>query len=779
MNPPSAEKGVRWLLVIIWLLVLGYWSFPAVAATLTEELLKTGIGIRPLGMGGAFTAVADDINSIFYNPAGLANLPIFGYSAGDQDLNREESNQGYNLLNLGPICYASWLKKDLTGNTADLSAYGFGRKGTRGMLWGLTYKNVRWNTGFGWSSDVGLLINILPEVSVGILAQDVAQDRNLDTPIGTRLGLALKPFKEKLILAADVELRGPEKQVFGHCGLETTITEGFKVRLGSDNGNFTAGLGFDFPVFTLNYAAVPYPEQTIHRFGVEMSLGGREERPFSIIKPKELALIEVGGRLTGGESEFSFFGGSRTGADGILRNIKRATKDPGIDGILLRIKGFEGGLGSPGIVQELRAELKRAKKEGKKVVAYVEASSLGDEYYLTSIADKIVAPPQASVGGIGKTIGIPKVRELFDKIGIEWQILATGKYKAAFDSLSPEMTKEQKEMVSSLVEDLYRQMINDISTDRNISLPALKEIGDGRILIVEEAKAQGLIDEIGYFKDATRLGAKLAGAEEEGEVVPPDKLRPQLEEEFFAPLPKIAVIEVNGEIVTGKSGSNIIFGGMYTGSDTVAEGIKKAKDDWTVRAIILRVNSGGGSSVASAQIYQEIKKAREKVKVVVASLGDMAASGGYYVASGADKIVADPGTLTGAIGVVGAIPVFSELYKKIGVKYEMFKEGKHADMFSGLRKLTLEERKSLEDLMEKTYQEFIKAVAEGRKLPTEEVEAVAQGRVYTGSQALENKLVDKLGNFSDAVDEAKTLAKIRTEPQLIYYRPEGLAVSLF
>lgn len=239
------------------------------------------------------------------------------------------------------------------------------------------------------------------------------------------------------------------------------------------------------------------------------------------------------------------------------------------------------------------------------------------------------------------------------------------------------------------------------------------------------------------------------------------------------------MIEIDGDIVTGSSGQNVIFGGRLTGSDTIVDQIKRASDDWQVKAIIVRVNSGGGSAVASGQIYTELMKARSKGKIVIASMGDLAASGGYFISSAADKIVADPGTITGSIGVIEAdLLVYSGIMSKLGLKAETVKEGEHSDMFSGFRRLTTDEADSLRAYMNETYWDFIGSVAKGRKMTTTEVSSLAEGKVYTGSQAKDVKLVDQLGNFTDAVKLACDMAKIPGEPQLVYYRPTDLFLNL-
>lgn len=762
--------------IILILLFFSLFQSFAFAQNLIEATLKDGIGIRALGMGGAFTAVADDGSALFYNPAGLGDLG-FGYYSGDLDLNRELSDLStYNIFSFGEMgLYTRQLRSADEG--VNVTSFGYGRRVGGGFSWGLAYKTISWSLLSGdsqaWTSDVGAILRLTPEITFGILGQDFAEDKTLDVPPTTRIGVALRPFEKWFTLALDGETgRSGVDGMLTHWGAEARVMEGFRLRAGSDAGAFTAGATFNLPVFTLDYAYLSDSriEKTLHRFGASIAFFKEWERPFSLIRPKEYALIDIRGRVIGGKDRFSILGGISSGSDSIIAQIRRATEDVAIDGIMLRIGGFEGGIGSMGIVQELRSELERSKKKGKKVVAYIETSALGDEYYLASVADKIVAPKGASIGGLGRSIAVSKAKKLMDKIGINMQVMAKGKYKAAFDVFSDELSPEQRSMIESIVAERYRQMLTDIAKSRDMDIEKLKDIGDGKIFTAVEAKDLGLVDEIGYFKDAAELGAKMVGGDGEAKMIGKRLLLEEWESEYMGTqLSKIAVIEVEGTIVTGGSGDNILFGGRVTGADTVTDQIKKATDDMWVKAIVLRVNSPGGSVVGAGQIYQELWKAKEKGKIVVASMGDVAASGGYFISSAADVIVADPGTVTGSIGVIGSIPELSELFKKLGVETEVIKEGKHSDMFSGLRKLTPEERESLEELMTEAYNEFISAVSKGREMSTEEVEAIAEGRIYTGNQAFELNLVDELGGFSDAIDIAKDLAEIRGQPRIIYY----------
>ena len=755
------------------------------SSTLQEEFFKSSSFVRQAGMGGAATAVCDDLSSTFYNPAGLAKAGPLGLSFGNIDLNKGFLDEDhYYCYNIGSFAYLGYDAKTSSGASAKADTFGMGVQTGMGLSYGLTYKNIIIDDTTqevrGYSYDIGVLMKVTPQFSVGILGQDALSDKVLEIPSSTRVGAAYRPYEDRLIIAADSEIGRAGPGDFSHYGVEFKIADGLKLRAGLDRSYTTYGMSLDLPIMKVHYAGLlnkDAPSGSVQMIGGEMSFFERPSRPMSIIRPKEYALIEIGGSIVGGIGDFSIFGGGRVGADSIIEHIKQATKDPYIDGIILKIKGFEGGLGSFAIVQEIRDEILKSKAKGKKIVAYLEEGTIGDEYYLASVADKVVAPSAGTVGGLGKSINIMKIKGLLEKFGIEAQVLSRGKYKSTFNMLSPEITKEQRSMIQGVISDLYRQMVNDIESSRTgkITMEKLKEISDGSIFSAQRAKDLGLIDEVGYFKDAMNAGAELYDSKDEILVVERKDLFKEDTEEYLLAFPnKVAVIEIEDDIVTGRSGQNMIFGGRTTGADEICDQIKRAADDWQVKAIIVRINSGGGSAVASGQIYSELIRAKKKGKITVASMGDMAASGGYYIAAACNKIVADPGTITGSIGVIETSMLnYSGLLKMLGIKSESIKEGKHSDMFSGLRKLSTEEVRSINTYIEDTYQEFVKAVADGRGMTTDEVSSLAEGKVYTGQQALDVKLIDKLGNFTDSIDLAADLANISGEPKLIYYREEN------
>jgi protease IV len=743
-----------------------------------DYALRQGVGVRAAGMGGAFTAIADDGSAIFYNPAGLAT-PGFCYTFGNPDTNQKKVTGSFELLKLGYIGYGNWGVKDSTSNEVKATAIGFGNR--NGWLsWGLSFKSLNWNTTGakmeGWSGDVGFLARITPRFNLGLLVQDLITSKDFLMPAAGRLGFSYRPLNSYVTMAGDLEF-GRSSMSYGHLGIEARIMKGLAFRGGFDRGNSTLGCTLDLALFSFDYAVL-FSENggATQRFETGIKILPDRERPFSIIGPKEFALVDVSGAIKGGRDEFSFLGGMKPGLDSILSQIRKINKDSSIDGIMLRIGGFNGGLGGMAIVQEIRGELEKSRKSGKKIVAFLEGGAFGDEYYLASVADKIIAPPGAAVGGFGKSLEIYRIKGLYEKIGIQSQTFTQGDYKAAFDPFNTDMTEKQEDMVRGLLADLYRRMLNDIAEDRGLEISEVKEIGDGMFFTARQAKALGLIDDIGYFDDAKKIASEICGDKKEAaKIVEPRQITS--DRVFLTRFFGVAVIEIDGEIVSRGGGENIIFGGRYVGSETVVKYIRQASDDLFVKAIILRINSPGGGAIAAGEIYEALKYAKEKEKVIIASIGNVGASGGYYIAAGADKIVADPSSITGSIGVIGYFTKISDLLEKLDIEVDVIKEGKHADMFSGLRDLTTEEVAAINELQAESYNEFIDAVAAGRDLTTAEVKEAAQGKIYTGEQALELDLVDQLGGFSDAIELAKKEADIFGEPRLIFYHEPSIFFS--
>lgn len=742
----------------------------AFSESATPELFPDGVGLRALGMGSAFTAIADDASAVYYNPAGLQHI---GFQLGQESLDWERTAHDESTLTMlawKGVGYINFLQSQKQASSIRGQYYGWSGGGSHGLSWGLTYKELNAQ---GKGIDIGLLCHITDEMSIGVLGQNIAF-QNLAYPFVLRTGMAFSPMKDTLKFSADV-VHSAEAVPRLFSGMEWTLFNQLSVRGGLAEGQATYGISLPLIGGRVDYATRhDLQGNRLHQLGFQVSESPRKH-PRTWFPEKKWVEMVLQGNVVSGQDEFSLMGGYAVGADRLIRLLDTIHQDPGIEGVLIRLYDFPSHIFSTGVVQALRSALHQLQKNGKKVVIYVEDSAYGNTYYLASIADKIILPQGGTVGGIGERLQILRIHQLYKKLGIEWTLLTQGKYKAFLNGFKEKMTADEENMARVLVKDIYEQLIADVSSSRSLTPNVVRHIANGQLLTAEEAKQKGLIDDVGYYEDAKSVIKKMSGISQENSVRyislasladdPP-------QESLFMPWNRIAVIAVEGAIQIGHTGRNFLWGGKETGADTLIEQIERAKDDPSIRAIILRLNTPGGSAVASDRIYQAILSARKKDKIVIASMGDMAASGGYYIAAACNRIIAQSGTFTGSIGVIGLLPDYTELMKNLGISSEEFKEGDYMDAFSSLKKLSPDARNMLENNMKRIYDQFIHAVAEGRNLPELSVRKLAEGRVYTGTQALSNGLVDQLGDMHTAVQEAQRLANITGEPLLIFFDEE-------
>jgi len=433
----------------------------------------------------------------------------------------------------------------------------------------------------------------------------------------------------------------------------------------------------------------------------------------------------------------------------LVESLERGADDPRVSAAVVRVSVLpDAGWAT---VQELRDALSRFRRSGKPAYAYVEFCG-NKEYYLATACDKIYAIPSAILEVTGLRSEVSFFKGTLDKIGVEAQFEGVGKYKNAPNQFTERgFTEPHREQMDALLDGLYGQFVSAVAQGRHRTPEQVQAIVDAGPYDGPSALQAGLVDELLYrdqleerLKDAGRLtpGRYVKAARGFG----------------FDGRPRIALVYVVGDIIPGRSQGSPLGGG-FAGSDTVAEALKEAREDSAIRAILLRVDSPGGSGSASEVIWREVALARQK-KPVVVSMGDVAASGGYYVAMGSDAIVAEPGTITGSIGVFGGKFSLHGLYDKLGMSKEILTRGRHAAVFSTYRPWNDEERTRIRELMEAFYKDFVTKAAQGRRKRYEDVDALAQGRVWTGEEAQRHGLVDRLGGFALALDLAKEKAKI-------------------
>jgi protease-4 len=442
--------------------------------------------------------------------------------------------------------------------------------------------------------------------------------------------------------------------------------------------------------------------------------------------------------------------------------FKKAKVDKRISAILLDIDMSGVGWAKS---EEVRDAITDFRSSGKPVYGFMELA-LNKEYYIASACDRIYLAPPGELFTIGLAADVMFFRGSLDKLGIYPDMYQIGKYKSAGDTFTrKEMSEAHREAVNSLLEDLYSRYVQAIAKARGKSPEEVRSIIDNAPYTAAQARDVGLIDGA-VFRDEVEkeLKAKLGYKESEDlpiargseyRNVAPESLGLNKGE-------KIAIIYGTGNIGSGRS-ENSPSGEQSIGSDTMAKALKDAASDKTVKAIVLRVDSPGGSGLASDIIWHAVENAKQK-KPVVVSMSDVAASGGYYISAGAHKIIAEPSTITGSIGVVAGKPVVKELYDWLGVSNEYVLRGKNAGMFRETEKFSDTERQKFQEWINTTYyDQFVPKVARGRNKDAEYVDSVGQGRVWTGAQAKERGLVDEFGGLERAVEVAKELAKIPTD----------------
>jgi len=501
----------------------------------------------------------------------------------------------------------------------------------------------------------------------------------------------------------------------------------------------------------------------------------RADWPFSLGKPDAAAtdgitpvrVLKLAGIAREKLSPWDLFqGGKALLMPDLLLRIAEEARAPGVKTLVFKLGDLTLGASQ---AEELAAALQAARQRGKRVVVHVQGAGL-TTLLASAPADVIAMTPEGSVFAPGLQAEIAFYKDLLGTIGVEADIEAVGQYKSAMEPFTRStLSDAARENMESLVGSLWDSLIAGIAGPRKLAADKVRAAIDKGLLQADDARAAGLVDQLAYWGDLLEAEEKRAGAAskawpvedkgpEIGSIFDLFKLIAGDDDKPDDAEPKIAVLVAEGPIVDGSDPSDLMNAESVIAVEDFLDALYAIERDPQVKALVVRIDSPGGSALASDLIWRELERVDKRLPVV-ASMGNVAASGGYYIASAARKVFADPTTMTGSIGVFGGKMVYGGLLDKVGVQTVVIARGKHAGMFSGLGRFSDGERQVMRQAMEHTYKTFVNRVAKGRNMSFDAVHKVAQGRVWTGRQAVDVGLVDKLGGVADAIAEAARLSK--------------------
>jgi protease-4 len=565
--------------------------------------------------------------------------------------------------------------------------------------------------------------------------------------------LAVKPLGEILTLSTD--LRWPEGQDISSLNGNFRIAAGpfSGVSFVTDyrtEGQWRFGMTFNFDMTRVGAQGRLVRESEFSGGGYFAEVG-TVRFPSSVGGKKKFGSMTLDKNVTEEPGKRPIFGKGKRSLYSIIHQLRAGADDPRITGLLLKIDDIPLDFAR---AQELRSAVGEYRKNGKKVIAYMmQAGNL--QYYLASAADEIYMEPIGLLELKGLAATALFYRGTMDELGIKAQILHTGPHKTYGDAFTDTaLSKEAREQIEWILDDLYDQFVEGIADGRRLSPEDVRALIDAGPYTSQDAFRKGLIEGLKHY-DELKEGENKVGEQfaELGAFYAIEDYNPRWSEPK-----KMAIVYADGTILPGKSGSSLLQGKMV-GSETLSGALKSVRRDRSIEAVVFRIDSPGGDVFASEEIYRQLELLKGK-KPLVVSMARVAASGGYYIACPGDVILASPGTQTGSIGVVLGKPDLSGFYDKIGLSHETIKRGAHADIRSTWRPATEEEMALAERTMWQYYNDFVAKVDTWRKLGRDSVDAVGQGKVWTGRQALERGLIDSYGGIWEAIELAKQKAHI-------------------
>ncbi len=593
--------------------------------------------------------------------------------------------------------------------------------------------------------------------SIGAMARDLNQPKLLGEKLGRTydFGFAIRPGTWRTTLSLDmqktqgiegVDLRyalevRPIRELMLRGTLKSDLS--FDVRFGINIGNWGIGTGNTFDKNREAQTGVGY----FHFSNIPITKQLPRRRMFLDLQMHSLKEV-----------------------------LSLAKSDEDIAGILVRINGNSYGMAQ---LQEMADAILDFRESGRVVLCYLTNCSTGD-YIVASTCDGILIHPSAEVRLIGLRTERAFYKGTLDLLGITANIEQIGKYKSGSEALTrKEMSEAHREIQNIILDDLYEQLVEVIANGRGWTPEDVKKRIDGGPYTARQAFASELVDRLVYEDELIDVVSELT--DKHTDLVTADeyvKSRPYTQN-WRVPQPKIAIIEAKGLMITGDSFIDPLTGTQVMGAETIVRAIKNAKDDDSIKAVVLRIDSGGGLVTAADIIWRALVQLRE-VKPLVVSMGNVAASGGYYIAAPADVIVAEPGTITGSIGVISGKYSLKGLYEKLGVQKEILKRGKHADFYTDYGDYPASEQEIIQKQVKEIYDDFVTKVARGRsKLSTTDVDNLGRGRIWSGKQGKENGLVDELGGLNLALVIAQEHAELQEKVVEVIRFPKQRRISQF
>jgi protease-4 len=455
---------------------------------------------------------------------------------------------------------------------------------------------------------------------------------------------------------------------------------------------------------------------------------------------------------------FSMEGGTKIGLDRFIADLEKARTDEKVKGIFLEPINVQA---APSTLLDMRRAIENFRSSGKFVVAYAENFGQA-EYYIASAADEVYMYPEGTFDWRGMNAEIMYYKKLFDKLGVEAQVIRgpNNKFKSAVEPyMYDHMSDENRAQMKTFIDDIWRIMLDDISASRNVTVEQLNLFADSLSFASNDAvQTSGLVNGLRYRDEVmatlkAKAGVAADADDDELNMVKLAEYHKSGDDESNYGKEKVAVVYAVGAIESGEGDDATI------GSERIAKALKQAREDEKVKAIVLRVNSPGGSALASDVIWRETELIKQSGKPFYVSMGDYAASGGYYIACSADKIYANANTITGSIGVFGVIPNMQKfLDEKLGITFDRYETNPHADLVSAFKPLDASEMKAMQTMIGEIYNDFTSKVAKGRKMTQSQVDSIGQGRVWSGEDAKQIGLVDEIGDLDDCVKAAAQAA---------------------